>query len=117
MGAHCFDQDDFLTLYVTPDRLWTRPGDEIGVTYTAINRWEQEAEFWCLSQVLLPGGDALNVLGPDQYALPAHYTAQVHVNHYVPNVTPPGVYEYWSRIGVLPLEIYDEDSFKFWVIE
>jgi hypothetical protein len=117
MGAHFFNQDDYLSLYLTPDKMWTMPGEVLGVTYTAINRWGQAKSFWCLSQVLLSNGRQLNVLGPDQYTLPAHYTAQVHLVHDVPNVAPGGEYEYWSRIGMPPGELYDEDRFTFWVVE
>jgi parallel beta-helix repeat protein/predicted outer membrane repeat protein len=117
MGAHYFNQNDYLTLYVTPDKLWTRPGQQFGVTYTAINRWDSAEPFWVLSRVLLPGGSALNILGPDLYTLPANYTAQVHITHPVPNATPTGVYRYLSAIGVPPSTLYDWDSFKFWVIE
>jgi parallel beta-helix repeat protein len=90
MGAHFFDQDDYLTLYITPDMTEVAPGEVLGVTYTAINRWEDPVPFWVLSQVLLPGGSAFNVLGPDQYTLPANYTAQVHRTHPVPGATPTG---------------------------
>jgi hypothetical protein len=117
MGSHFFDQDDFLTLYITPDDMWTGPGGQLGVTYTAINRWDQPEFFWALSQVLLPGGAAVNVVGPDRFTLPGNNTVQVHLNHPVPMATPVGVYEYWSRIGILPPELYDEDSFTFWIID
>ena len=112
-----FNQNDYLTLYLTPDTKEVSPGDELGVTYTAINRWDSPEAFWLLSQVLLPGGSSLNILGPDQYTLPANYTAQVHITHPVPNITPIGMYEYRSLIGVPPGTLYDEDSFTFKVIE
>jgi hypothetical protein len=117
MGAHFFDQRDHLTLYVTPHEFWVGPGEQLDVTYTAINRWAQPEPFWLLSQVLLPDGSALNVLGPDRYTLPAHYTAQVHITHPIPNATPSGTYEYWSRTGMPPSTLYDQDRFSFDVIE
>jgi hypothetical protein len=117
MGAHYYNQNDYLTLYLTLDQLWTFAGEDLGVTWTAINRWDQEAPFWCLSQVILPGGSAVNVLGPEKFVLSSHTTAQVHMTHPVPSVAPAGCYGYWSRIGVLPPELYDEDKFTFWVIE
>ena len=115
MGAYYFNQNDYLTLYLTPDVTEMLPGDELGVTYTAINRWDSSEAFWLLSQVLLSGGSWLNILGPDQYTLPANYTAQVHFTHPVPNITPIGMYEYRSLIGVPPGTLYDGDSFKFQV--
>jgi len=117
MGAYYFNQNDFLTLYVTPDTSEVAPGGQLGVTYTAINRWDSPEACWLFSQVFLPGGSALNVLGPNQYTLPANYTAQVRLNHPVPNLAPAGVYEYWSRVGMPPGTLYDEDSFKFWIVE
>jgi parallel beta-helix repeat protein len=117
MGAHFFNQDDYMTLYLTPDATEVLPGDELGVTYTAVNRWDSPEPFWLLSQVLLPGGSSLNVLGPSQYTLPANYTAQVHITHPVPNITPTGMYEYRSLMGMPPGTLYDSDSFKFTVIE
>lgn len=117
MGSHFFNQGNYITLYLTPDQQWVKQGEQLGVTYTTINRWDQPESFWALSQVILPGGSAMDVLGPAQFTLPADYTAQVYVTHNVPMVAPAGEYEYWSRIGVLPPELYDEDSFKFYVIE
>jgi len=117
MGAHYFNQNDYLTLYVTPDMTEVTPGDQLGVTYTAINRWDSPESFWLLSQVLLSSGSSLNVLGPSQYTLPANHTAQVHITHPVPNITPRGVYEYLSAMGVPPSTLYDWDSFKFWVYD
>jgi len=117
MGAHYFNQLDYLTLYITPDMAEISPGGELGVTYTAINRRDQPESMWVLSNVLLSGGSELNVLGPDQYILPANYTAQVHITHQIPNLAPTGVYEYWSRVGIPPETLYDEDSFSFLIIE
>jgi hypothetical protein len=113
MGAHHFNQNDYLTLYVTPDRLRTRAGLPLDVTYTAINRWNQPEPFWFLSQVLTPGGFAFDVLGPEQFTLQINNTAQVHMTHAVPKTTPAGVYEFRSRIGMPPSTLYDEDSFEF----
>jgi parallel beta-helix repeat protein len=117
IGAHFFDQDDHLTLYVTPDSSWTSPGEQLGVTYTVINRWPQSESFWMLSQVLLPGGLFLDVLGLDQYTLPAGTTVQVHLQHTIPLATHAGTYEYWTRIGLPPSTLYDEDRFDFVVFK
>ena len=117
MGTYYFNQNDYLNLYVTPDTTEVSPGDQLGVTYTAINRWDSPEACWLLSQVRRSGGSWLNLIGPDPYTLPANYTAQVHITHPVPNITPAGVYEYWSLIGMPPGTLYDEDSFKFTVIE
>jgi len=117
MGAHYFNQDDYITLYVSPDTAEVAPGGQLGVTYTAINRWNQPEPFWVLSQVTLPGGNTGDVVGPYQYNMPANTTIQVNLVHDIPVNAPIGMYEYWSRIGLPPGTLYDEDSFKFLVFE
>ncbi|KPK67556.1 hypothetical protein AMJ82_10435 [candidate division TA06 bacterium SM23_40] len=116
MGAHFFDQDDYLTLYLTPDAREVSPGGTFGVTYTAINRWAEPEPFWVLTEAVLPGGDTLDVMGPDAYTLPADFTVQRHFTHSVPLGAPSGRYSYQSRIGVPPSTLY-EDSFQFEVLE
>jgi parallel beta-helix repeat protein len=117
MGAHYFNQDDFITLYLTPDTTEVLPGDELGVTYTAINRWNSPEICWLLSQARRSTGSWFSLMGPDPYTLPANHTAQVQIMHTVPNMTPAGMYEYRSLIGMPPGTLYDEDSFKFRVVE
>jgi len=113
MGAHFFDQGDYLTLYLTPVRREVAPGGELGVVYTAINRRTEPEPFWVLSEAILPGGDTLRVMGPDHYTLPAEHTVQQQVAHDVPAAAPCGEYRYRSMIGVPPGTLYDEDSFSF----
>ncbi|KPJ53305.1 hypothetical protein AMJ39_05215 [candidate division TA06 bacterium DG_24] len=113
MGAFFFDQDDYLTLYLTPDTTVVLPGSELGVTYTAINRWGQPEPFWVLTEAVVSSGDTVRVVGPDQYTLPADFTVQRHLTHRVPSAAPFGEYRYRSRIGTPPATLYDEDSFSF----
>ncbi|KPJ53367.1 hypothetical protein AMJ39_05025 [candidate division TA06 bacterium DG_24] len=115
MGAHFFDQDDYLTLYLAPHETEVSPGGILGVTYTAINRWAQPESFWVLTEATLPNGNPRNVLGPIPYTLPGNTTVQQYISRDVPLGAPLGMYEYWSRIGVPPSTLYDEDSFGFWV--
>ncbi|KPL10575.1 hypothetical protein AMJ71_02720 [candidate division TA06 bacterium SM1_40] len=117
MGAHYFDQDDYVTLYLTPDTIEIAPGGVLGVTYTAINRWGQPEPFWLLTQVILPSGDTLSVMGPDPHTLPADFTVQRYLSHDVPLVAPLGLYTYQSKIGIPPATLYDEDSFEFSVVQ
>jgi len=117
MGANYFNQNDYLTLYMTPDKLWTSPGGEFGVTYTTINRWNQPEDFWIVSRVRLPGGFVLDAFGPAQYTLPATHTIQVHISHDIRKAAPSGWYKYRSAIGLPPSTIYDYESFGFRVIE
>jgi parallel beta-helix repeat protein len=117
MGAYFFDQDDYLTLYLTPDTKEVAPGSQLGVTYTVINRWGQPEPFWVLTQAILPGGNPVNILGPVKYTLPAGMTIQQHFNHGIPPAAPLGKYEYWTQIGLPPSTLYDEDRFTFRVVE
>ena len=116
MGAFFFDQDEYMTLYLTPDMTEVSPGEAFGVTYTVINRWTQPEPFWVLTEAVLPGGGSIGIMGPDQYTLPAETTVQRHLTHTVPPAAPLGLYGYRSRIGVPPSTLYDEDSFALTVV-
>lgn len=113
MGASYFDQNDYLTLYLTPDATSVPGGGTLGITYTAINRWAQPEVFWVLTQVTMPNGSTLDVLGPDQYTLPGDVTVVRRLVHNVPLAAPLGRYRYRSMIGVPPSTLYDEDAFRF----
>ncbi|KPL05784.1 hypothetical protein AMJ71_10990, partial [candidate division TA06 bacterium SM1_40] len=115
MGAYLFDQDDYLTLYITPDTTEVVRDAQLGVTYTVINRWFQPEPFWMLSEVIRPSGDTLGVLGPAPYTLPPDTTIQRHYSFDVPDAAPLGEYEYRSGIGIAPATLYDEDQFTFTV--
>ncbi|MFQ6091634.1 MAG: hypothetical protein ACE5OR_02950 [bacterium] len=114
MGAHYFNQDDYLTLYVTPDKRWARRGEQVGVTYTAINRWAGVKQFWILTQVIQP-----DKMSSGQIIIPCQLSILFSYKLYTPSHCgfPYGVSGYWSRIGLPPEMLYDEDSFKFWVVE
>ncbi|KPK68806.1 hypothetical protein AMJ82_07310 [candidate division TA06 bacterium SM23_40] len=116
MGAYYFDQTEYMTLYLSPDGAVVVPGGLLGVTYTVINRWAQPETFWVQTEVQLPGGGTLNVIGPDRYTLPPDFTVQRYLTHNVPMGAPLGLYAYRSRIGVPPFMIYDEYHFPFWVV-
>lgn len=116
IGANFFDQDDFLTLYLTPDEVEVAQGGQLGVIYTLINRMAQPEPFWILTEAILPNGNLLTVVGPDQFTLPAEFTAQVHLVHDVPPGAPVERYGYRSRIGVPPAMLYDEDSFTIRIV-
>jgi hypothetical protein len=116
IGAFFFNQEDYLTLYLTPDTTEIVQGGQIGVTYTVINRWDQPEPFWGLTQVTLPSGNLLNILGPDQFILPDNTTIQHHFDHAVHPKAPLGQYEYWTQIGLL-FTLYDDDKFTFTITE
>ena len=117
MGAHYFNQNDFLTLYMTPDMRKVPQGGQMGVTYTIINRWPQQKTFSAFTRVILPDGEIRTVLGPEEYHVCGGYAAQIHLTYNIPPCAYVGMYEYQGAIGVPPSTLYDDDNFKFKVIE
>jgi|GEM_PF-364837 len=113
MGAHYFNQDDYLTLYLTPHTRELAPGAPLAVTYTVINRWPQPEPFWVETEAILPNGNPFSAFGPDNYTMPADFTVQRHLMHDVPLGAPLGQYEYNSDIWMPPVMLYDEDGFSF----
>jgi hypothetical protein len=118
IGALHFNQDDYLTVYLTPydTTIPPYPYGHLEVTYTVINRWPQPEPFWVLTEAILPNGNPVTVFGPDHHVLPATTTIQRHVTHDVPPAAPSGYYEYRTRIGVPPSTLYDGDRFTFRVL-
>jgi len=117
IGAFFFDQDDLLTIYLTPDGRQIQRGSQFGITYTLINRQPQVTPFWILSMVIFPNSSILPVLGPFQYNVPGSTTFQVPINHLIPQVTPLAGYKYLTWIGDPPSTLYDFDDFRFEVVD
>ncbi|KPK67034.1 hypothetical protein AMJ82_11380 [candidate division TA06 bacterium SM23_40] len=117
MGAHYFDQEDYVTLYLTPMNTEVAPGGTLEVTYTAINRWSFPVTYWALSEAILPNTHTRTVMGPDRYTLWPHAWGQQLITHEVPLIAEPGLYQYRARIGVPPNTLYDIDTFRLWVVE
>jgi hypothetical protein len=117
MGAHFFDQNDYLTLYMTPDATEVAQGGHMGVTYTIINRWQQKEPFSVLTRAILPDGEIIPVLGPEEYNICTGYTAQIHLTYDIPPCAYVGIYKYQAAIGLIPSTLYDRDNFKFRVTE
>lgn len=116
MGALSFDQGDYLTLYLTPQKARVPEGSELTVTYTLTNRWQVPVTFSLRTWIILPGGGSIDLMGPSEYTLPAEYTSQIPVVHRVPRGTPPLVYEYGSGASSPLLAAYGQDSFTFRVV-
>jgi len=113
MGAHYFDQNDYMTIYVTPMSTEVTPGGTLEVTYTAMNRWGFPVSYWALAEAVLPNTHTVTVMGPDRYTLAPHVWRQQLIAQDVPLTAEPGLYLYRARIGVPPNTLYDEDSFSF----
>ncbi len=117
IGAHYYDQNQYLTLYLTPDTSFVNQGGELGVTYTLINRWNDPVLFDIETEVLLPNGTPYNLINLEGITLPSDYTEQVSVFHGVPMVAPIGTYTYLSRALFSIDSIYGEDRFLFEIVE
>ena len=116
MGALSFDQNEYLTLYLTPDTTEAAPGSRLGVTYTVINRWGDPVSFLLETSVILPDGREYGLIGPNLYYLPGDRTARVHAAHAVPLTAPSGFYRYRSSVEVFSRAISGEDSFVFEIL-
>jgi len=117
MGSHFFDQDDSLTLYLSPDLPAVPQGGELDVTYTLINRWGVPGTFSISTKLFFPNGSDITLFGPEELTLPGGHTAQVRVPHDVPPALPAGYYRYWSGLEGQPSFLLDQDSFQFRVIQ
>jgi len=110
MGAHYFDQGPTLTLYLTPSSSHVTPGGQLRVRYTVINRNAGPVTFSVVSNVVLPNGNTLNVLGPSSYTIPGNVTVQRTLTHNAPAAAPVGHYQYQSSItGILsppPMQVF-----------
>jgi hypothetical protein len=120
MGACYFDQSTPLTIYLTPDTtVIGRPG-ELGVMYTLINIEPEPGTFYLRTDVILPNGKPYPgnpVIGPQKVIVGGEKTRQRYIVHPIPGSAPLGSYIYWSRIGLPPDQLIDEDSFAFEVVE
>jgi hypothetical protein len=116
MGAHFFDQRDYLTIYVTPHTTDAAPGDSISLTCTIINRHAQQEEVWIVTRVVVPEGDTLLIGEPRHRIVPSGFTGQAVRRCRVPPLAPAGRYECGAVIGMPPSTIYDEDSFALTVV-
>jgi len=116
MGAFYFNQNDYLTLYLTPDEIEVAQGDQMGVTYTIINRMFQKVPFFAWTHLTFPDGEIKTVLGPEEYSICSGYTYQTHITYPIPSCAFVGIYEYQALIGLPPSTLYDRDSFKFRIV-
>jgi len=116
MGAWYFDQDEYITVYVTPDSYEAQRGSQFGVTYTFINRWSWSEQFWLLTQVVLPNDKTMDALGPERKSIAAWTMTQAYETHFIPSTAPTTFYKYRARVGTPPSTLYGEDSFMFRVV-
>ncbi len=115
MGAFTFDQEDSLTVYLTPDTTLVFPGDELGVTYTLINRWPEPVSFWLRSVIYLPSGESRVLVGPEPRELDPETTDQYYILHAVPQKAPQGYYEYECMLDIPPDTLLGQDRFQLYV--
>jgi hypothetical protein len=104
-------------------------GNELGVTYTVINRTNQSKSLWLVSQILPSARDPVTVIGPVRFTVPAGeanctfchqwrgYEFRLNVSHNIAEIVPPGKYGYRTMIGRPPSFLVDMDYFDFLVEE
>ncbi len=117
VGVHSFDQNDDITLYLTPSATTLPQEGSLEITYTVINRWPYSMDILLESGVICPGGFELGVHEPIQVTIPAGFTAQSHMIHEIPETAVLGQYDYWSTVGILRHPYSDQDRFTFTVVE
>jgi len=117
MGAYFFNQNDSLTLYVTPDKRWVKPGEDSGLTYTVINRLDTSMECWGISRIYFPNMRFYDFVGPQMFTIPADHTGRFHITRNIPDNMLHGENVCWSMLFLPPSTSYDDDIFSFWVKE
>jgi len=113
MGSHFFDQNDHLTLYLTPDMVTVPQGSKLGVTYTLINRWDDPQTCLISTKLYFPNGMDITLIGPEELSIPGQRTEQVRIIHSIPTNSPTCAYQYWSSLEAQPPALLDEDFFYF----
>jgi hypothetical protein len=100
VGAHCFDQNADLTLYLTPQTRVVQHGDSLNVIWTAINRWPGGRRVWPAAYVTAPDGRQRTLLNPEDYLIPGATTVRIMLHHPIPSRAPAGFYEYLGILGI-----------------
>jgi hypothetical protein len=94
-------------------------GDTLVLTATVENFTDQTQTFYGWTDAILPNGNPFPgnpVAGPQSVTLPAYGQASRVLRHVIPQGAPLGFYTYVGSVGVYPLEIFDDDSFFFIVM-
>lgn len=83
-----------------------------------LTNWENtEQTFYALTEVTLPGGTTVILLGPVEITLDANQEVTVPLQHNIPLAAPLGMYEYTGMLGTFPPpEVMDYSSFEFEVV-
>jgi hypothetical protein len=106
-----------VTVALTPEAVTIPQGGVL--TYNVnITNWEGATEsIYALTEVTLPGGGTVTLLGPVPLTVDPYETISVNIHHDIPLGAPLGSYGYTGKIGTFPPpELMDWSTFFFEVV-
>jgi hypothetical protein len=106
-----------VTIALTPEATTVPQGGVL--TYNAtLTNWEGAAEnIYAVTEVTLPGGATVTLLGPVPLTLDPYETISVNIDHDIPLGVPLGSYGYTGTIGTFPpADLMDWSTFTFEVV-
>lgn len=110
--------DPTVDIQVIPETTTLSPGDDLSYTVHITNTTGDVIDFWGAGFVTTPWSEPFGfgpVDGPIPLSLNPFFEGQAVITHTIPLGTPQGSYHYTLRIGQLPDNMIDEDTFHFTV--
>jgi signal peptidase I len=106
-----------VTIVLTPEAESVPQGGVLTFDATLTN-WEGATEsIYALTQVTLPGGQTVTLLGPIPVTVDPYETISVDLHHDIPLGAPLGSYQYIGKIGTYPpVDLMDSSKFDFEVV-
>lgn len=103
-----------VTVVLENDGVPVPQGGELSFDVT-VHNWENTAQtFYALTQVTLPGGATVTLMGPLQLTLDAGQELSVTLTEDIPGMAPLGIYTFEAKLGTYPpVELMDSSSFEF----
>ncbi len=80
-----------------------------------LHNWESTMEtFYALTQVTLPGGATVTLMGPIELTLDPGQELSITLTEDIPLMAPLGTYTYEAKLGTYPpADLMDSSSFEF----
>jgi hypothetical protein len=92
-------------------------GDTLAYEATLTNLTDEEQAFRFGSLIRCPNGADHVLIKPNRVSLPPQGAKTVRIEHVVPPKTVVGEYVYIAKIGISPIDLWDEGRFVFEVVE